>query len=423
MNINEHIKKILEEGKEVENRKISQILIKYNDDKENASVFKVPLKLLKYNIQNGRIATFCVQNKDLFQTLNSIEIKNAIKDNIISTDKTAHEKTKNNIKMIGQEEPGIILLDGTVIDGNRRFTCLLELNEENPDDENFKYFNAIILKGDVDSKTLKELELNVQLGKDEKVNYNLMDRYMDVYNVIQLQQKLTIEEYAKSSNHSIKDIKEIIDIISIMNDYLNFLKKEEKWEIIKAKKKLEHFKEIYNCLKNVDLKSDKENIKTIVFDYIVTEVPDADSKSIRNLTKNITKNKNDKQNWFDFINDHSYSHEKIKDIIEKNNIQTFEKIEEKLKNDDELIENLKNNLDNFMYNNHLNEEKNKLISHLNKILFNIKSINNIIDWSDIKKQKKYDYEEFLKIFNLLENVYEESKNYFNHINEIKKEED
>ena len=212
MEINGEIKRILDEGKEIENRKIASILKKYNDGQVNGSVFRIPLNLLKYNIQNGRIATFCVQNMNLVTNLNEIEIKNAIKNDIISSNKISHEKTKNSIKLYGQEEPGIILLDGTVIDGNRRFTCLLELNEENPNDENFKYFNAFILKGDVDAKTIKELELNVQLGKDEKVDYNLMDRYMDVYNVVKLQRKMTAEEYAKSSNKTKKEIEEIIEI-------------------------------------------------------------------------------------------------------------------------------------------------------------------------------------------------------------------
>ena len=121
------------------------------------------------------------------------------------------------------------MLDGTVIDGNRRFTCLLELNQENPNQEEYKYFNAFILNSDnVDEKIIKQLELNIQLAKDEKVNYDITDRYMDIYNVVSLQKKLTIEEYSKYSNITEKEIREIIDQIEIVKEYLVYIKKDLK---------------------------------------------------------------------------------------------------------------------------------------------------------------------------------------------------
>ncbi len=174
-------------------------------------------------------------------------------------------------------------------------------------------------------------------------------------------------------------------------------------------------------MKKIEKKSEQENIKTVVFDYILSEVPDADSKSIRDLIKNIPKNGNNMQNWEDFVDEHNEVHEKIKDIIDKNADQNFEETEKNIKNNEEITDDLRINLDKFLFNKFINEEKNKLRNHLKKALNNIKSIDDIIDWSEIKKMKREEPEKLEEIFNLLENIYEKTKSNFYHINEIKEE--
>ena len=61
--------------------------------------------------------------------------------------------------MVGQREAGVVLPDGRVIDGNRRFTCLRKLHREYPNDEKFSYFLAAIIRVDgqqITNKLLKE---------------------------------------------------------------------------------------------------------------------------------------------------------------------------------------------------------------------------------------------------------------------------
>jgi hypothetical protein len=66
-----------------------------------------------------------------------------------------------------------------------------------------KYFEAVILNLDTakksDEKTIKELELDLQLGREERVDYDPIDRIFDVYNTIKIEKLMTVDEYKKAS--------------------------------------------------------------------------------------------------------------------------------------------------------------------------------------------------------------------------------
>ena len=96
--------------------------------KEYQSYF-IPIDQLFFNDQNGRIATYieedggeargCLEVGD-FDKYNDIiagYIKASANDNGDS-----FKKTKEDIKSKGQRIPGVILDDGRIIDGNRRFS-------------------------------------------------------------------------------------------------------------------------------------------------------------------------------------------------------------------------------------------------------------------------------------------------------------
>ena len=127
-------------------------------------VYRVRLDQLFYNDQNDRIATWISQYKsengaDSFSELDRASYNAIIEQFIIQSNEAAIEKTQMNIQLVHQREPGVILADGRVIDGNRRFTCLrrLALN-----DEDFNWFETVILDTDIENgrKQIKMLELD-----------------------------------------------------------------------------------------------------------------------------------------------------------------------------------------------------------------------------------------------------------------------
>ena len=79
---------------------------------------------------------------DSFSELDRASYNAIIEQFIIQSNEAAIEKTQMNIQLVYQREPGVILVDGRVIDGNRRFTCLrrLALN-----DEEFNWFETVFL--------------------------------------------------------------------------------------------------------------------------------------------------------------------------------------------------------------------------------------------------------------------------------------
>ena len=97
-----------------------------NGVKKNMEVFRIPLDQLYYNDQNDRIATYISKYNSENKNINDLPLEERneiIEKYIISSDKEKFIGTKNNIEQFSQLEPGVVLTDGRVIDGNRRFTC------------------------------------------------------------------------------------------------------------------------------------------------------------------------------------------------------------------------------------------------------------------------------------------------------------
>ena len=96
-------------------------------------VYKVRLDLLFYNDQNDRIATWISQYKSTNDgnapDVSDREAYNSVIEGfIIQSNPSAIEKTQTNIELVDQREPGVVLADGRIIDGNRRYTCLGRLS-------------------------------------------------------------------------------------------------------------------------------------------------------------------------------------------------------------------------------------------------------------------------------------------------------
>ena len=138
-------------------------------------VYKIRLDWLFYNDQNDRIATWISQYKAQHggqapDISRREEYNNIIEQFIVESNPDAIRKTQSNIEMVDQREAGVVLADGRIIDGNRRFTCLRRLSAKNP---RFNYFEAVILDRNIESsaKQIKLLELSIQHGEESKVDY------------------------------------------------------------------------------------------------------------------------------------------------------------------------------------------------------------------------------------------------------------
>ena len=236
-------------------------------------VYKVKLDQLFYNDQNDRIATWISQYKSQHggqaPSAADREAYNAlIEQFIIESNPDAIKKTQNNIEMVDQREPGVILCDGRIIDGNRRFTCLRRLQQKNP---RFGYFETVILDHSIEhsAKQIKMLELSIQHGEEARVDYNPVDRLVGVYNDIIDTGLLTVEEYAKSTNETPAQVKSRMETAQLMVDFLEFINAPKQFYIVRDLQVAATLEELPTLLRKCRTEDEKEDMKIAVFTNIL----------------------------------------------------------------------------------------------------------------------------------------------------------
>jgi ParB-like chromosome segregation protein Spo0J len=250
-------------------------------------VYRVRIDQLYYNDQNDRIATWITQYKNdignvSFKDLTREEYNKIIEKFIIDSNPTAIEKTKKNIALVNQREPGVVLADGRIIDGNRRYTCLRLLHEE---DSSVDYFETVILDNSSESnqKQIKMLELAIQHGEEQRVDYNQIDMAIGAYHDIIETELLTLEEYSSSTNEPINDVKRRLATAQLIIEFLEFMNVPKQYHIAREMQVYTLFFELMPLLKRCDTASAQEELKRSVFSNMMMGTFTDQSKYIRNV--------------------------------------------------------------------------------------------------------------------------------------------
>ena len=286
----------------------SEKKIAWRNNSEVYKVYKIPVDILKYNSSNGRIY---IETRR-FKTEQGVDI-NVLKEDdpeayndeieklIWSTAEERNKATKIDIEKYGQMEPGVVLGDGTIIDGNRRFTCIRRLHREHPSDNQFNYFLAAIIQADgknVTNKMLKEYELRVQFGADEKVSYNVINMNMSIYDLIN--NNKDDFDYATVSeliNRSASDIIKICRTCKLVDEFCDYIGKSGQYQIAEEMKIYWPLEALANhisseCKDMSELEKNKR--KHIYFDYLLTLDVELITQNLRdNLIKKVFKNNED----------------------------------------------------------------------------------------------------------------------------------
>lgn len=158
----------------------------FRDDKDSNKrrpVYKVPVELLRFRKDNGRIASDVATYETSKGQLNEATDfgQSVLRGFLARKDPQTTVKLKNSITKSGQLENAVITADGFLINGNRRKLVLESLLEEKPGKESYRYLKVVILPGISENEpppTLKELEQIEnryqlhQLGKAEYYNFD-----------------------------------------------------------------------------------------------------------------------------------------------------------------------------------------------------------------------------------------------------------
>lgn len=158
--------------------------LKYQGEIREFNVYKIPLEFLAYNVENGRISSLVKSYKREHGNLDMSKDDDAkkIAQFLFESSEDRNKKTMRDLAQNGQMEPGIITMDGVIVDGNRRASLLKRITESTEFDQTTKdkcsYFLARILPEDADEKEILRLETSYQMGSDSKVDYNPIEKYL-----------------------------------------------------------------------------------------------------------------------------------------------------------------------------------------------------------------------------------------------------
>lgn len=152
------------------------------------TVYKVPLDLLRFRKENGRISSSVKTHERMIGLLDRAdsEAQSMLRKFLREKDPEKTEELKQLIRAEGQREPGIITADGFLINGNRRKVVLCELREEFPADDKFQTMKVVILPGKNDEggpptlKEIEQIENRYQLQTEGKAEYYGFDAALSI---------------------------------------------------------------------------------------------------------------------------------------------------------------------------------------------------------------------------------------------------
>ena len=238
--------------------------------------YEIPVEYLVYNKYNGRIGTFVKTYEKQHGEINvtTEEGENLIGDFLWKSNLKRNKETLRSIKEEGQSIIGIVTKDGVVIDGNRRCMLIKKISENG-------YFRAIILPDTLESnpKEIRKLETIYQMGVDKRVDYNPIEKYLKCKDLHE-EDHFELEEIGKMMGEKASDIKKYLDILKLMEEYLEFYGYEGMYSRLSEEAVEGPFVDLTGYLNKHKTgtrihgrdwepeKEDIDDLKNITFDYI-----------------------------------------------------------------------------------------------------------------------------------------------------------
>lgn len=217
-------------------------------------VCHIPIEHLYFNIENGRYADRMLRLKHenagkeidprQEEWKEKIEKMLAGEHKDTGADKAAFDKLIEDIKNRTQLRPGVVTMDGGVIDGNRRLAALRRLNHETR--EKFRTFDGVILPKNTTPEDRWRIEAGIQLGVNERWNYSPVNELLKVRDGVRLYEDMIRRGKLKKDADPIQlvskaiygrtdtQIREMVSRLDLIDEYLRFTKRREAYDEIGA---------------------------------------------------------------------------------------------------------------------------------------------------------------------------------------------
>ena len=151
-------------------------------------VYKVPVGLLRFRKENGRISSLVKTHERLIGRLDPAdsEAQDVLRNFLREKDPEKTDELKQLLLADGQREPGIITADGFLINGNRRKVALEELKDKHSAEDRFQTMKVVILPDENEEggpptlREIEQIENRYQLQTDGKAEYSGFDAALSI---------------------------------------------------------------------------------------------------------------------------------------------------------------------------------------------------------------------------------------------------
>lgn len=204
--------------------------------------YEIPIELLHFNENNGRIYTA----KQMMESKLGYEL---------DSKNPAHEKyfiemllpnesdttiLRNDIRDKGQHLAGLIMHDGKLINGNRRYAVIKTLKQ--------RTMIVSILPSTLTKKELFEIEFGLQVADDFRKEYKGIDRLFMIKKGIEVGK--TANEMKRDFNVTAAEIRDAEIIIEKIDMFLEYCGRENQYSAVSNM--LEHFKDFVKELNRIE---------------------------------------------------------------------------------------------------------------------------------------------------------------------------
>jgi len=359
-----------------------------NGEKISGQTYMIPLEYLYYNDENGRISSAISKYESKNGTIisgHNETYNTAIQDMIYDGDENMN-KLVDDMKIKGQEIPGYVLNDGRVVDGNRRFTAKRIMSNDS-DVHGVQYFEAVILDGlsvadSNDRALIKQLELRIQFGRQEKEDYDPIDKAIAAYKAIKVNKNMSISDYALYTDSKQNDIIKLVNEAELIVEFLRFINADENDYFIAKDMKLDGpLQDMLPQYKGTIKESDnKSEILSSLFAKIIQLRSNDGEADFKGDFRNIVKKVIGKEKENDYLEDVEDDTDTIEIALSKNisgneeKVSSVDDLYNRINSDAAAISALSdvavksNDVLNEMDNEKKKDEPNKLITEaINKL--------------------------------------------------------
>lgn len=279
--------------------------IRYCGDVKTFIEYEIPMDLIIYNVENGRIASLVKSYEREHSSLNpeKDEDSKQIAQFLYDSNDIANKKTKRNIVANGQLETGIITCDGVLVDGNRRVSLMRQILSDSSfstsERARCEKFRAIVLPEDADKKEILRLETTFQMGADEKVGYNAIEKYLHAQDLAD--QGFSTSDISEFMNlDGATEVTKLLEIKQLIDEYLEYfgldglytrLPKGFEDDLQKLNTAIRKIKNgSINWIPTTRLTEVENDLKCISFDYIRLNAKSPDGFEFRSITSTSNAN-------------------------------------------------------------------------------------------------------------------------------------